>query len=191
MMHDFSLATTTVCESLPTDLSPHSSERILYVSPAESISTEMRVGDVLLPNTFVTLHQNGAQFIESYNAHEDIDFDTFGLRIGGIHLSGMPLDRERSDDNDIHAKYAEDSMTGENLTEAVRVLNATGLPFAVVLLVTHMGEEALNIDTESEGAKRLSAMVRYLIDSQDAPVSDEEKFGADEEGEEHDSEEGM
>lgn len=67
-------------------------ERLYFADFGISATSERFVGDVILPNAFIPLSnegsdEEGAAFLENYEEQEDYDFETFGLSIGGVCVS--------------------------------------------------------------------------------------------------------
>jgi hypothetical protein len=81
----------------------YAAERVWILSEARSISTEHQVGDIVLPNTFLMYDRvieqtdfnkdnrdsflHDALFVSHYDEQSDLDFETFGLSIGGITVT--------------------------------------------------------------------------------------------------------
>ncbi len=77
--------------------------QVWILSPANAVSTEHEVGDIVLPNVFLPYDQaiesasftkenrdafmTDPLFLSHYDEQNDIDFETFGLSIGGITVT--------------------------------------------------------------------------------------------------------
>ena len=106
-LYDITLQEVLV--SLVSELNP---DTIFFLSESYPVSDEKLSGDIILPNVFfhhnkeietMELHKNMGDsmainpiFLEHYSLQGDYNFESFGLSVGGIHVSGE-WNREQED----------------------------------------------------------------------------------------------
>ncbi|MDP2103567.1 MAG: hypothetical protein Q8K26_01440, partial [Candidatus Gracilibacteria bacterium] len=92
----------SILASVEEELAP---DTIFFLSKSYPVSDEKRTGDVILPNVFFAYNPaikneeitatnrdtfiTDALFLENYDVQNDYDFESFGLSVGGIGVSGI------------------------------------------------------------------------------------------------------
>lgn len=99
-------------------------DTVFFLTGARAVSDEKRVGDIVLPNVFFEYNEalneheldeanrdtflKKVLFIEHYDNQNDYDFETFGLSVGGIGVSGSG---EMDEDMRINLRLAYEADT--------------------------------------------------------------------------------
>lgn len=160
-------------------------EKIWIVSPSRLVSTDHEIGDIIMPNVFLaydheidTVDFNTTNrdnflhdplFLHHYEEQSDLDFETFGLSIGGICVTkndGMDLiEREQ-----IEFAYSADSVDESCyfLIEAAQKLGRAEDVYPVLAII--------NKDATSEEKakiiKNIPPVLVYLQSQLSSDVSD-------------------
>ena len=150
-------------------------EMIIACIIARSLGSEVRPGDIILPNVFLEMDPSIAdrtvneknrdadmgtpRFLTVYERQEDFDCNGWGLSVGGIALSGDLPDDDLSHHN---ARLLYEAMTID--TESYRIvshLQDSDYPGDIRILHAVAGTDENNNDLYSHA----TAIVRYIIDS--------------------------
>lgn len=120
---------TNISEVLNSVLAEFAPETTFFLGESYPVSDERLSGDIVLPNVFFRSNPelknteidrenrdsllSEPLFIEHYTLQGDYNFDTFGLSVGGIHVSG---DWDSSDENfrtNLRLAYENDTFDSE------------------------------------------------------------------------------
>lgn len=160
-------------------------DRIYSLSFAFGVGNEHYIGDIVLPNVFLTLHPElhatdvyegntesfftESLFLTQYEDQKDYDFGKFSLSIGGISVSGKEFVHEDIDLLEkIRIAYEPDSYTvgGYESLEHLRAMSGREDIYVVQGLLT--GEEPLDFsvaDTEKYVGENLVNFMKFFVDN--------------------------
>jgi hypothetical protein len=100
----------------------------------KSIDPVHEIGDVILPNVFLSYNENvgttsldkgnrdaymgEAKFLETFAEQKDYYVEDFGFSLGGIVVDKVPVSLEESAHENLMLAYEADIYVGENLEDA-------------------------------------------------------------------------
>lgn len=150
-------------------------EKIWIISPARVVSTDHELGDIIMPNVFLAYdHEidsvefnrtnrdaflHDPLFLHHYEEQSDLNFETFGLSIGGICVTkndGMDnIDREQ-----IEFAYSADCVdeTCYFLVEAAKKLGREEDVYPILAIV---GQES-TVEDQARIIKNIPPVLIYL-----------------------------
>ncbi len=172
-------------------------EMIIACVIARPLGSEVRPGDIILPNVFLEMDPSitdrtvdeknrdadmgTPRFLTVYERQEDFDCNGWGLSVGSIALSG---DLPNDDLSHHNARLLYEAMTVD--TESYRIvshLQDSDYPGDIRILHAIAGADVSDEDLHS----RTVAIVRYIIDSgtdgnlSEEPLEEEENTPTEEE----------
>lgn len=144
----FSL-THTVRDLFKYSRDEYSPERIFFVIPSRSIDTEHEIGDIILPNVFLSYNKalnttvvteknrdllmGKAHFFEIFTEQKDYYVENYGLSLGGIIVDNTPQDM---DSEILMNVYSADAYTNQSLAGIRECMNENAVPTMLIVGIT-------------------------------------------------------
>ena len=179
-----------ILASIKEELNP---DTVFFLSESYPVSDEKQAGDIVLPNVFFPYNQeieameigkemdnsllSSPLFLEHYVLQGDYNFETFGLSVGGIHVSGV----WNTDMEDFRIRlrlvYENDTFDPElySFVEAGKKLSMLEKTYPVAYIATE--------DSDAT-ARNLWSIVGFIIGSIDADLISEDSEAGESDDEE-------
>lgn len=154
-------------------------DTVFFLSESYPVSDEKLGGDIVLPNVFFQ-HKSETLplFLEHYPLQGDYNFESFGLSVGGIHVSGE-WDTEDEDFRiGLRIAYENDTFDSDlyHFVETAKKQEIQEKMYPVAYIAT---------EDSTQTAKNLWSIVGFIIGSIDPDLlSDEDETAAGEDEEE-------
>ena len=166
-------------------MSEFNPDTVFFLSESYPVSDEKLGGDIVLPNVFfpydpeIETREIGKDmadsfsqhpiFIEHYPIQGDYNFDSFGLSVGGIHVSGAWNTEIEDFRLRLRVAYENDTFDSElfRFAEIAQKLWIAEKIYPVAYIGT---------DEKTSGAKNLWSIIGFIIGSIDSDFIPEEKI---------------
>jgi len=184
---------TPVAEMLASVNEEFNPDTVFFLSESYPVSDEKLSGDIILPNVFfpynkeieaIEIEKDTASsllsnpvFLEHYVVQGDYNFETFGLSVGGIHVSGVWNEEIEDFRIRLRVVYENDTFDSElfHFVETAQKLSITEKVYPVAYIATQ---------DKAVGAKNLWSIVGFIIGSIDPDLISEEEIEAGDDEEE-------
>lgn len=158
-----------ISELFTLTLEEYQPEKVFIADTARSVDTDHEIGDIILPNVFLTFNENiitteltsenrdslmgEAKFLEIFDEQKDYFVEDFGLSIGGIVVGNTPHD---ADAEKLLMAYEADIYTENNLEEIHTIAKNEIAPTLIIFGISegkvskqHLGKNPLHVIAEN------------------------------------------